>query len=310
MLKVIEKHMILILKKQKSISEVARILWVSRTTIYNWKRKYEEEWILGLLDDQPWPKDGQAWNRTKEEIEDKVIEYIRKYREHWPKTVRDILRDEEGVRLDSTTIRRIGKRRHVKYGVPPEKKRKRDWKLYSLDTPWEIQVDVSFPYGRRRHICAYHGIDDCTRMVYGAIEEGFWINESIYFVNSLIEKMPFKIKTIRTDNGKEFWKAFTEYLKSIGIKHIRNEPYMPQHNGKIERYHGTWKRLEVFHWNNDMELDEIRYRNSQWLSYYNTQRRHSWLWMYHLTPLQKLFHYLYSSYSVNLSLQQHKLNIS
>ncbi|MDO4714400.1 MAG: hypothetical protein Q4B28_07345 [bacterium] len=43
--------------------------------------------------------------------------------------------------------------------------------------------------------------------------------------------------TIRTDNGKEFGRQFSEYLQSKGIRHVKNEPYMPQHNGKIERYH-------------------------------------------------------------------------
>lgn len=125
-------------------------------------------------------------------------------------------------------------------------------------------------------------------------------------LNSLIKKIPFSVHTIRTDNEKEFWRQFSEYLENKGIRHIKNEPYMPQHNGKIERYHWTWKRLEVIFWKKEMELEELRYRNNQWLCYYNCYRKHTWLAMQGLTPLKKLIIFLSSSQSVNLSMQQYK----
>jgi len=52
---------------------------------------------------------------------------------------------------------------------------------------------------------------------------------------------------------------------------------MPQHNGKVERYNGTFKSREVVYRTEEMELEELQYRNYLRVSYYNTQRKHSGL---------------------------------
>lgn len=304
MMKIIEKNIIHLVKREKTISDVARELNVSRPTIYTWKAKYEEDWLLWLIDDPPWPKFGKSWNRTNKETEDIIIKYLKDYPQYWPKTLKDYLLENEWIVIDSTTIWRIGKRRHIRYWVKDKTKEKRERTLYSLSSPWELQVDVSFPYWRSKHIWSYNAIDDCTRWCYWEIVEEYWVNESISFIKELLLKTPFKVHTIRTDNWKEFWKAFSEYLERMGIIHIKNEPYMPQHNGKIERYHGTRKRLEVIFRTKTMELDELKYRNQLRLQYYNSNRKHTGLWMNGLTPLQKLLRYLYCSQCVKLSMQQ------
>jgi len=43
MIKIIEKNIIHLIKREKTISDVARELNVSRPTIYTWKAKYEED---------------------------------------------------------------------------------------------------------------------------------------------------------------------------------------------------------------------------------------------------------------------------
>ncbi len=306
-MKIIEKQLIALIKKETTVSAVARNLGVSRVTIYSWLAKYCEDWLLGLFDDQPWPKSWKAWNRTSSEIETIVVKYLKDYPLFWPQTLAQLLSEDYGIKLDPTTIWRIGKRMHIRYWIPEQRKPKRERTLYSLSSPGELQVDVSFPYWRSKQICSYNAIDDCTRWVYWELLEEYWVVESIYFIRSLLEKVPFRVHTVRTDNGKEFWRQFTEYLKSIGIKHIGNEPYTPQHNWKIERYHGTRKRLEVVFWTREMDIEELRYRNTQWIDYYNYHRKHTWLAMQGLTPLKKLIISLSSSQCVNLSMQKYKL---
>ena len=294
-------------RKERTVTEIADILWVSRPTIYAWKLKYEEDWEIGLLGNNPWPKMWKARNRTEEKVEKIVVEYLQRHPLDWPKIIKEKLSEEQGIILDSTTIWRIGKRRHIKYGARARKKQKRERKLYALSQPWELQVDVTFPYWRSRQIFVYNAIDDCSRRVYSEVREDFWIRDSMVFVQNMIKRIPIKVEKIRTDNWTEFWRQFTEYLWRVGIKHIKNEPYMPQHNGKVERYNGTFKAREVIYRTATMGLDELQYRNYLRVSYYNTQRKHSGLWMENLTPLQRLMKYLLSIQCVKLSLQQNKI---
>ena len=151
----------------------------------------------------------------------------------------------------------------------------------------------------------FDAIDDCSRLVYGKVYDGHSQSEAIAFVNELILAMPFTIKAIRTDCGGEFGNGFTKHLKGLGIEHRRNAPYTPQHNGKIERYHRTFKESEGCFWPFRGSLDELNYRLKLWLNYYNFQKRHSGLHMHRLTPAQKV---LYSSFQKPL--QAHLQNVT
>ena len=46
----------------------------------------------------------------------------------------------------------------------------------------------------------------------------------------------FKVECVRTDNGAEFTKRLSSSEKR-GIKHKLIKPYIPRHNGKVERSH-------------------------------------------------------------------------
>ena len=76
-----------------------------------------------------------------------------------------------------------------------------------------------------------------------------------------------------SDNGSGYVsRAFRDYLKLVGIRHIRAAPFHPQTNGKLERYHQTVKR----------DVNQIPYEVpsdlqaalSTFVSYYNYSRYH------------------------------------
>jgi len=90
----------------------------------------------------------------------------------------------------------------------------------------------------------------------------------------VLSRITFTISAIRTDNGSEFGKGFTAYLDSLGIKHIKNAPYTPEENGKIERYHRTWKDEDIYYRSYGMTLDEANYRLKPWEYCYNYKRKH------------------------------------
>jgi transposase InsO family protein len=78
-------------------------------------------------------------------------------------------------------------------------------------------------------------------MTYSKAYEHANLESTKDFMEEIIRRYPCDIQRVRTDQGREFSKTISGYLKEKNIEHVKNEPYHPEHNGKIERYHLTEK---------------------------------------------------------------------
>ncbi|QGP49948.1 Integrase core domain protein [Piscirickettsia salmonis] len=58
----------------------------------------------------------------------------------------------------------------------------------------------------------------------------------------MVDKFPFRIKVIRTDNGSEFQAKFNWHVQDLGMDHVYIKPGTPRLNGKVERSHRTDKQ--------------------------------------------------------------------
>ena len=110
-----------------------------------------------------------------------------------------------------------------------------------------VQVDVKFldfkvEEGKKIQRFQYTAIDDATRIRALKIYERHTQQNAIDFVNYVIAKFPFRINTIRTDNGHEFQAKFHWHLEDMGVRHTYIKPRTPRLNGKVERSHGTDQR--------------------------------------------------------------------
>lgn len=98
-------------------------------------------------------------------------------------------------------------------------------------------------------------VDDYTRMVHVYLmKDKLNVLEIFKDFKAKVEvKLEKKIKTLRTDNGKEYCNHhFENYLSSQGITHQTSTPYTPQHNGLAERMNRTLverARCMLFHAN-------------------------------------------------------------
>lgn len=302
-----------ILIKKKNVTEVAEILSVSRQSVHKWIAKYNYEGLDGLVPKKSGPKSGETHNRTSEEIEQTVEDIAKLHPFDGPIMLKDTLEHEHSIILDQTTIYRILKRRKVRYGLGYHHLKKKKI-AYVLGFPGqEVQLDVCFPYGYNRRLVVYSLIDDCSRYIFSRAYTSHTQATSIEFVQQAIRSLPFLIQAVRTDCGREFSAAFTAFLNQNEIDHRKNPPYTPQHNGKIERYHRTFKEREAWFWHFDYSLSTINYRLFLWTSFYNHKRPHTGLGMNRRTPIQKLYQTINQSWlqadltSVNLMLQQNKI---
>ena len=105
-------------------------------------------------------------------------------------------------------------------------------------------------------------------------------------VQRALEKYPGEYPRIITDNGPQFVaRDFKEFIRLMGLTHVRTSPYYPQSNGKLERWHGSIKR-ECIRPACPGSLDEALRLVASYVDAYNHQRLHSALG--YITPGDKL----------------------
>ncbi len=89
------------------------------------------------------------------------------------------------------------------------------------------------------------------------------------------EIFPHAHPRIISDNGPQFIaRDFKEFIRLMGLTHVKTSPYYPQSNGKIERWHQSLKH-ECLRPGTPLSLDDARRLVAGYVEYYNTVRLHS-----------------------------------
>ena len=96
---------------------------------------------------------------------------------------------------------------------------------------------------------------------------------AIDFANHIIEKFPFRIREIRTDNGHEFQAMFHWHVEDLGIRRAYIRRVTPQLNGKVERSHRSDQQefYQLLTYKGDVDLEV---RLGEWERFYNFHRPH------------------------------------
>jgi transposase InsO family protein len=101
-----------------------------------------------------------------------------------------------------------------------------------------------------------------------------------------LERYPAAKPRIISDNGPQFIaRDFKEFIRLVGITHVRTSLYYPQSNGKLERWHGSLKR-ECVRPAAPATLEEAYRRIAAYVDHYNNVRLHSALG--YVTPADRL----------------------
>jgi transposase InsO family protein len=103
-----------------------------------------------------------------------------------------------------------------------------------------------------------------------------------------LEKFPGETPRIISDNpGAPGFIArdFKEYIRLMGMTHVRTSPFYPQSNGELERWHGSLKR-ECIRPACPDDVEDARRRIAAFVDEYNQVRLHSAVG--YITPADKL----------------------
>lgn len=259
-----------------NVSKTCRYFGISRTSFYDWKKVYEQTGEAGLINSKPCPINVPL--RIPLEIEEKILHLRKRYHLGQVRIVW-FLERYHGIKVSPGGVRNVFLRNGMNRLPRNAKKRTIKTHRYEIQVPGHhIQVDVKFlkfkdQTGRKVRRFQYSAIDDATRIRALKIYKRHTQENAIKFVNYVIAKFPFRIHTVRTDNGHEFQAKFHWHLADLGIRHVYIKPSTPRLNGKVERSHGTDETefYQFLEYTDDVGLNQ---KLAEWENYYNFHRPH------------------------------------
>ena len=223
-----------------NVSATCRYFGITRQAFYSWLRRDEELGVEGLRDRSRRPLTSP--NATRGEVVGKII-YLRQHYHFGPHKISMYLKRYHDVAVSPSGVWRTLKRLEMSR-LPASQRYKRHvdrWKRYEKRLPGHrVQIDVKFisPLkGTRKKHYQFTAIDDCTRIRVLRIYDRLNQQSAIRFLDYVLEKLPFTVQVIQTDNGAEFGSQFHYHVLDRGIGHVYIKPATPRLNGKVERSH-------------------------------------------------------------------------
>jgi len=293
-------------RKSANARLTCRHFGISPDTFYRWKRRYKPLVLKTLEDDT---KSRRPRRLRTPQTSSQVVVRIIYYRELYPRWGKEkltvLLRRDSLFTSESTvgrTIARLKNRGILKEPIRhyiSSKKRfiRRTWAVrkpedYLVSKPGDlVQVDTldirPVPGVVRKQFTARDVISKWDVIeVFGSATARL----ARLFLETLINRLPFKITAIQIDGGSEFKAEFEQECQRRNIRLFVLPPRSPRLNGCVERSNRT--HTEEFYEVNDFSLDikELNQQLRQWETVYNTVRPHKHL--NNLTPLEYITQWL------------------
>ena len=264
---------------------------VSKSSFYEWYRRYLEDGIEGLKDRTRCPE--KFWNRIPESERERIVEHAL---EHPALSCREVavrITGENGYFVSESSVYRILKAAGLVVSpvfAVQSAKDKFQHPTTRINELWQ----TDFTYFKISAWGWYYlstVMDDYSRMILAwklcsgmsAEDVKETLDRAIEFTgvhNAEVIQRP----RLLSDNGPCYIsKDLLEYLETHRMDHTRGRPFHPMTQGKIERYHRSMKNIILL--DNYYLPMELEARISRWVDYYNNERYHESLG--NITPRDK-----------------------
>jgi transposase InsO family protein/transposase-like protein len=264
-------------RRSGSVKKALKEFNVPKATYYKWKKIFDKDGADGPLKKHPVAYNHP--NKIKEKVIEKVLSLRKEYQlGSW--RIKWYLERYHDISISESSVSRILKRYGVERLQKKAARRALHSKRYNKSVPGHhVQVDVKVlllkdlvenEYKRFQ----YTAVDDATRIRALQIYPQQNQANAIEFINYVVKKFPFRIKTIRTDRGHEFQAKFHWHVEDLGMEHHYIKVRTPQLNGKVERSHLTdhHEFYQLLTYKDDVDLTE---KLRQWENFYNFERPHA-----------------------------------
>lgn len=291
----------------KNARETCRHFGISPDTFYRWRKRYCPGDLRSLEERPRRPKHVRRPTWRSETV--KAVQELREHYPRWGKAKLVRLLAEKGIEVSESMVGRIitylkdrgilteAVRNHISARKRPLQRpyAVRKPREYAAKEPGDIiQVDtmdvrplpgVAFKHFAARDVISRWDVIEASRQATAA--------SAARFIESIVARMPFKVKAIQVDGGSEFQSVFEDTCQKRGIRLFVLPPRSPKLNGRVERSNRT--HTEEFYEVTDCEFEmtPLNKALADWEMIYNVTRPHQAL--DYLTPHQ----YLMQNYSVN-----------
>ncbi len=272
-----------------SWAEAARILGVSRASLYRWERRQQREGLRGLEDRSRRPK------RVRRPLwSEDLVEAVRRLRHKYPRWGKEtlaVLLKREGYPGSASTVGRILtqlKRRGQLKDEPP-----RGWvrvRKRRLRRPYAQRKPREYAVKEAGDLVQVDTMD--VRPLAGVVFKHFTARDMVsrwdvvqahpratsraaaQFVDTLLARMPFRVRAIQVDGGSEFCGEFEQACARRNVRLFVLPPRSPKLNGRVERAHRT--HAEEFYdlYTGPLDMPSLNRHLRQWEAVYNTIRPH------------------------------------
>ncbi len=290
---------LMIYGETEDVKLVCRAFGVSRATLYRWLKRFDPKDLTSLKEESRRPRRVRRPLWSRELV--RVVKELRGEYPRWGKDKLVVLVRGRGHEASTSTVGRI--LRHLKLrgelkepkrrAISAKRKSRRPYGVrkprdYIAQRPGDlVQVDTldvrPFPwitlkqFTARDVISRWDVIEARLRATATTAKE---------FVETLEQRMPFKVTALQVDGGSEFYSDFEEECQRRKIRLFILPPKSPKLNGCVERAHRTHTEefYEVYEvpWN----VTDLNPRLQKWEYVYNCIRPHQAL--NYKTPLQFL----------------------
>ncbi len=269
-------------RRGNNISLTARHFGLTRTTVRSWIRKFKSLGVVGLKDKSHRPKNLRKPTTSIETIIEVVS--IRKTYPAWSKyKIQKILADKE-ISVSVSTVGRILKRRGLinqkisrkrsKAALSP---RARFPKGMRILRPGDmVQLDtkhVNLTGGRK--IYQFTAIDVLTKQRSLKYYSSNSSRNGAEFLKCCLDKFPFKVRSVQTDNGAEFLKEFERLCADLKLTHYFTYPKNPKQNSYVEISHGADEREFYRQGNKFQDMKIMQSKLKEWEHVWNNVRPHA-----------------------------------
>jgi transposase InsO family protein len=289
----------LLIREQLPLQTVANRCGVHRSTVWRWKRKWDElnRYVQFINPNRPTRPVGLSnkltscvWtiptNASRPyfhpwSVPDEVVRQVLAVRQKLKRCAEVIwhhLTTILGVVVSLSSVRRILRRHHCFDGARKKRVRPDNPRRPKPTYPGElVQTDTIHhvdPYSGKR-LYFYTVIDLYTRMAYAKMATKLrpgLASEAVFEAQKLFG---FNFSMVQSDNGPEYGHYFEQQIQSHNIQTRHSRLHRPNDNAHIERFNRTIQTECIgYYWRKSVPLSRQKTNLNKYLDYYNQERVH------------------------------------